>query len=156
VAQELRNRIAEILERHVRDPRLELLTVTDLELSPDFSFARVFYRTPGDREATARALRKAKPFLRRRLGEGLALRRIPELDFRWDSSPDRGARVEEILAEIAAESEERRSRAKMEASREGCPERRAARRSRAKMEASREGCPERRAARRSRAKIEDS
>jgi ribosome-binding factor A len=103
VAQELRNRIAEILERHVRDPRLELLTVTDLELSPDFSFARVFYRTPGDREATARALRKAKPFVRRRLGEGLALRRIPELDFRWDPSPDRGARVEEILAEIAAE-----------------------------------------------------
>lgn len=106
VAQELMGRIAEVLERDVQDPRLELLTLTGLELSADWSFARVYYRTHEDPEAVARALAKAKRFLRRKLAEDLPLRRVPELDFRWDPSPDRAARVEQILEELASEREQ--------------------------------------------------
>jgi ribosome-binding factor A len=107
VAQELRDRIAEILTRQVRDPRLELMTVTALEISPDLSFARVFYRTLGDRDAADRALRKAKPFIRRHLAEGLPLRRVPELDFRWDESADQAERVDRILDDLAREREQK-------------------------------------------------
>lgn len=110
VAQELRDRIAQILTREVRDPRLELMTVTGLDISPDLSFARVFYRTLGDREAADRALRKAKPFIRRHLAEGLPLRRVPELDFRWDESADRAERVDRILEDLARERERKGAR----------------------------------------------
>jgi ribosome-binding factor A len=102
-AQEIRDRLARVLAHRVRDPRLELVTLTDVELSPDFSFARVYYRPMGDPEAAQRALEHAKPFIRRGLAEGLKLRRVPELDFRLDGTPEKAARVEEILEELEHE-----------------------------------------------------
>ena len=79
VGREFRQRLANILERRVSDPRLRRVTVIEVRSAPDASFARVFYRTLGDREEAAQALDKAKPFIRRCLAEGLRLRRVPEL-----------------------------------------------------------------------------
>jgi len=107
VARELRDRLAEILEARVSDPRLEGLSVVEVRPSPDLSFARVFYRTWQDPEEADAAIQHAKPFIRRCLGDGLSLRRVPELDFRLDPSAEAGARVEEVLKEIAAERERR-------------------------------------------------
>ena len=101
LASDLAQRIARILATRVSDPRLEGVTVVNVDAAPDGSFARVFYRTFGDQEAAAEALAKAKPYIRRRLGEGLRLRRVPELDFRYDPSQAQGARVDEILRELA-------------------------------------------------------
>lgn len=103
VAHDLRNRIAEILERRTNDPRLRQITITGVEISPDFSSARVFYRAQEDPQEVAAALDKALGFIRRRLAEGLPLRRVPELHFLLDVSLERGARVEQVLREIAAE-----------------------------------------------------
>ena len=110
VAQELRDRIADVLHRHVRDPRLELLTVTEVEVSPDFALARVYYRALRDAAGVEQALEKARPFIRRRLAAELTLRRVPELVFRPDPTPERAARVEEILEELRAEREGREGR----------------------------------------------
>jgi ribosome-binding factor A len=101
VAQELRGRIAEIV-RELSDPRLELATIVDVEVSPDLSFARAFFHAP-DPDAAAQALDHAKPFVRRQLAARVRLRRVPELDFRLDASLERGARVDRILDELAAE-----------------------------------------------------
>ena len=103
VAQELRDRLAEIVSRELADPRLALTTIVDVELSPDLSFARAYFRAAGDPEAAAAALEHAKPFVRRRLAQRVRLRRVPELDFRLDASLEQGARVEKILSELAAE-----------------------------------------------------
>ncbi len=103
-AQEVRASLAEIVERHARDPRLGLVTIVDVEMSPDLSFARVYYRTLGDPEETHRALAKAKPFIRRRLAEASKRKRVPELDFRLDRSFEGGARVDRILREVEEES----------------------------------------------------
>ena len=103
VAHELRNRIAEIVGRRVRDPRLELVAITDVEVSPDLSYARVFYRSSQDSQETARAFAAANAFIRRHLAAEVALRRVPELDFRRDTSVEQGARIEELLDEIAEE-----------------------------------------------------
>ena len=100
VARDLRERLARILTEKIRDPRLQGVTLLDLKVSPDFSFARVFYRVMGDAEEAAQALDKAKPYIRRRLGQGLKLRRVPELDFRLDRTVEQAERIEEILDEI--------------------------------------------------------
>jgi ribosome-binding factor A len=105
-AHGVRDRIAAILGSDVRDPRLQGVGVTAVELAPDSSFARVFYRVLGDRAAAASGLEQAKPFIRRRLAEGIALRRVPELDFRLDESVDRGERIDQILRELRDERDE--------------------------------------------------
>ena len=106
LGHELTQRLAQILEHRVSDPRLRGLVIVDVTAAPDASFARVYYRTLGDREQAAQALDKAKPYIRRLLAEELPLRRVPELDFRYDPAADSGARVDEILREIAEESHE--------------------------------------------------
>lgn len=104
-AHELRDRLAAILSTRVSDPRLREVTITGVEVSPDFSFARVFFRTLGDRAVVEAALARAKSFFRRQLADVLAARRVPELDFRLDESIDEAARVEEILRELRDERE---------------------------------------------------
>src|SRR5262245_26127600 len=103
VARDMRDRLAEVVASRVRDPRLATLTLIEVKPAPDLSFARVFYRCADDcRDDAAQALRKATPFLRRCLAETLSLRRVPELDFRFDPTLDSAARVDAILGELAA------------------------------------------------------
>ena len=104
-AHRVRDCIAAILGSDVRDPRLQGVSVTAVDLAPDASFARVFYRVLGEREEAKSALDQAKPFIRRCLAQRIALRRVPELDFRLDESVDRGERIDQILREIRDERE---------------------------------------------------
>jgi len=109
LSQEIHARLAEIVRERTGDPRLELLAITDVKVAPDASFARVFYRTLGDRDEAAAALEKAKPYLRRRLAGELTVRRVPELDFRPDDTIERADRVEGVLRELARERAEKES-----------------------------------------------
>jgi ribosome-binding factor A len=101
VGKEMRQELASILSQRVSDPRLAGLMVMEVRPSPDLSFARVFYRTLGDREEVSAALEKAKPYIRRCLAETSRRRVVPQLEFRFDESVDRAARVEDILDELA-------------------------------------------------------
>jgi ribosome-binding factor A len=67
LAQEILARLATILRERTGDPRLELLSLVEVKVAHDASFARIFYRALGDRADTVAALEKAKPYLRRRL-----------------------------------------------------------------------------------------
>jgi ribosome-binding factor A len=100
VAHEIRSRLAEILEKRIEDPRLRDVKVTGVKASSDLSFARVFFLTSGDRAEAQKAFERAKPFVRRCLGEQMRLRRVPDLDFRIDESLDNAQRIEEILREL--------------------------------------------------------
>lgn len=109
VARDLRNRLAQIIEQRVEDPRLRGVTITGVKASADFSYLRVFFRTLGDREQATQAFNQAKPFIRRCLGDGSRLRRVPELDFRIDKSLDSAARIDEILKELETQRAASRS-----------------------------------------------
>ena len=105
LAQEIHGRLATILRERTQDPRLELVSITEVKVAPDATFARVFYRTLGDREEADAALEKAKPYLRRCLAGELHVRRVPELDFRADDALDRAERLDSVLKDIARERE---------------------------------------------------
>lgn len=80
------------------------ITITHVKVSPDLQVARVYYTTLGDeaaRKATAKALHRAGPFLRRQIGTRVRLRRVPELQFTFDESVERGERIEQLLRDIA-------------------------------------------------------
>lgn len=103
LAQEIRARLAEILRERVGDPRLEGLSIVEVRVAPDASFARAFWTTLGEADAAAEALEKAKPYIRRCLAGELHVRRVPELDFRQDDTARRAGRVESVLRELERE-----------------------------------------------------
>lgn len=100
LGEQIRMEVSEILARQVHDPGIGFVTVTRVRVTEDLLQARVYYTTLDDRRQTARALDRARPFVRRSLGQRLRLRRVPELTFAFDESIAHQARVEELLQEI--------------------------------------------------------
>jgi ribosome-binding factor A len=109
VAEQLRLHLTNALSRELADPRLISLVVTNVDVPPDLSFARVSVRLmvgdddPKQREAAVSTLQRAARRLRSSLAPRLGLRRVPELRFEYDAGHDATRRVEELLAEIARE-----------------------------------------------------
>jgi ribosome-binding factor A len=105
VADQIRSELATLLAREVHDPGIGFVTLTRVQVSADLQLARVLYTTLGDDKARAlsgRALERAAPFLRRRLGSRLRLKRTPELRFVYDDSIAGQDRIEQILNELRA------------------------------------------------------
>jgi ribosome-binding factor A len=106
VAQQMRREVASILERDLRDPRLQdrWVSVTDVEVSPDLAMARIYVSVlegGPSRDQALEALQSAAGFVRHELAHRLGLREMPEIRFLLDTSIERGARVEEILRKLA-------------------------------------------------------
>ncbi len=103
VGDQIRVELGDLLARHVRDPGLGFVTITHVQTTRDLQIARVYYTSLGDasnRRDTARALRRAAPFLRRQIGKRLRLRRVPEIEFRFDESIERQNRIEQLLRDL--------------------------------------------------------
>ena len=104
VAHKMRREIADILENRLRDPRLgSMVSITDVEVTQDLSFARVYVSTlhgGAERERLLETLNSAAGFVRHELRPRLGLREVPEVRFVFDESMERGARVDEILRKI--------------------------------------------------------
>ncbi len=99
----LREEISRLLRHEVKDARVGMVTVSEVEVTADLKYANVYVQAPGgeDRKAEALAgLKSAAGFLRSRLGRELRLRRIPELRFVIDRAPERAARIAELLEEV--------------------------------------------------------
>jgi ribosome-binding factor A len=111
VGDQIRQELSEILARgEVHDPGIGFITLTRVQVSPDLQLARVFYTTLGDEKArkdTARALDRATSFLRRQVGGRLRLRRVPELEFRFDESIQHQDRIEQILRDLHEQEAQR-------------------------------------------------
>ena len=106
VGDQIRAEIADLLSREVHDPGIGFLTITRVDVTSDLQQARVYYTTLGDAQArkeSSRALVRAAPFLRRQIGRRLRLKRVPELEFFFDESIEKGDRIERIIQEISAE-----------------------------------------------------
>ncbi|MBA3689256.1 MAG: 30S ribosome-binding factor RbfA [Chloroflexi bacterium] len=100
---QIRQELMDLLQREMKDPRLGFATITRVETAPDLGHARVWVSVLGtdrERERTMGALRVATPWLRRKLGERLSLRHVPELTVREDDSTASGDRVLRILQEL--------------------------------------------------------
>jgi len=104
VGAELHRELALILRDEVRDPRLNQVTIQEVRVVRDLSHARVFF-TLMDRDQarkTEQALNKAASFLRRRLGEVVKLRTIPQLHFEYDQSLEHGLRLSSLIDKAVA------------------------------------------------------
>jgi len=104
----IREEIAQIVGYELEDPRLTMVTVTDVRLSNDKRDARVYVTVAGDEkehELALAALKHAAPYVRKQLGLTLNLPRTPELHFVRDRVEEEGERVDQLLQEIEREWE---------------------------------------------------
>jgi ribosome-binding factor A len=108
VSSLMRHEISQLLQRQVKDPRLSnFVAVTEVSLSPDLRYAKVFVSCMGseeEKQTTLSGLMAASSFLRSQLAKRLRLRRIPELSFQWDDSIERGNHLLQLIDEISADS----------------------------------------------------
>jgi ribosome-binding factor A len=110
VAQMVQQLLGEIFARGMRDPRIGLVTITGVKMSPDLREARVYWAVHGDaeqRQHTAKGLDNARGFLRREVGRELKLRVVPDLHFTYDEAIDRGERIELLIRQVHAEADGR-------------------------------------------------
>ena len=103
VSDLIRTHLTNLLDRKVNDPRLEMITITDIVVTPDAARADVHFSVLGgvEEQAAAQAgLNSAAGWLRRELGRRLRLRNTPELVFHYDPSLERGEHIAGILKEL--------------------------------------------------------
>lgn len=98
----VRQMIAELLLRRVKDPRVSDVSIIDVKLSKDYSVAKILYNIVGggDSEEVQKGLDSCKRYIRSQLKQNLRLRVIPELIFIYDVSLDRAMAIEELLQKI--------------------------------------------------------
>jgi ribosome-binding factor A len=108
ISDRIQEELSVLFQREVSDPRLVMLTVTDVEVDRELAFATVFVTATGGEERmeeVLRALDGAGGFLRRELASRIHLRSFPRLRFRWDFSQERGTRIDELLDMLSSEDE---------------------------------------------------
>jgi ribosome-binding factor A len=103
----LRREISELIQHHLRDPRLaEFITVTDVETSADLKYAKIYVSCISGQQEEAKVLavlNAAAGHLRSELAKKVRLRHTPELSFHWDNSIERGDRILRLLDQVSAE-----------------------------------------------------
>jgi ribosome-binding factor A len=103
----LRDEISSIISRDLKDPRLAaMVSVTEVDVSPDFGQAVVFVSLLGNAvEETFKALQSSAPYVHHELRSRLSLRRTPQITFRRDDSLERGARLTKLINEVTHQAD---------------------------------------------------
>lgn len=97
--------ISMIIETEVKNELLKSVNITDVEITNDLSFAKVYFRLLDDskKDEVIKSLKKASPFIRKCLSERVDIRHTPELKFLYDESIEYGENIEHILENINKE-----------------------------------------------------
>ena len=107
INDQLREEISDLVLHEMKDPRIGgLITITEVDVAPDFMNAKVFVSvmgSPEEKKSTMKALTAASGFLQRELRRRLTIRRTPELAFVPDESMEHGARILNLLNQAPKE-----------------------------------------------------
>lgn len=99
VADTIQKELSLLLYQKVSDPRLSKVHITDVEVSSDLAYAKIYVHIDDDKEQALQVLNKARSFFRKQLAPLLKLRLMPDLKFQIDNSQEQYQRIESLLAE---------------------------------------------------------
>ena len=107
VAEQVRRDLADLIQSELKDPRVGMISLTAVELTPDYAHAKVFFTTLDAEhlDEVQRGLKRASGFLRRELGRRIHIHTLPELHFIYDNSLERGASMSLLIDKAAALSD---------------------------------------------------
>jgi ribosome-binding factor A len=105
VAEQIQRELAELIQLEVKDPRVGMVTLTDVEVTPDYSHAKVYFTLLNQGhplDETLEGLNRAAGYLRSQLAHRMRLRVMPQLHFVFDSSVERGVQLSHLIEEAVA------------------------------------------------------
>jgi len=104
IGAEMRRELSNLIRDEVKDPRLGMVTIQEVRVTRDLSHAKVYFTVMDQDQAkqTGKILERAAGFLRRRLGDALTLRTIPQLHFLYDTSIEDGLRLSSLIDKAVA------------------------------------------------------
>jgi ribosome-binding factor A len=102
VADLIQRELSDLLRREVRDPKVGMITLTSVDVSPDLSHAKVFFTLleKEKKDETTRGLQRAASFLRSQLSKRMSMYTTPELRFVYDESVERGDRLSRLIDSV--------------------------------------------------------
>jgi ribosome-binding factor A len=105
MADQIQKDIMSILRTKVKDPRISWVTVNDVEVTNDYSVAKIYYSVlqTEQRDGIAKALESAKGYIRSELSKGLTTYTVPQLKFIFDESLERGSHILSLISKVADE-----------------------------------------------------
>ncbi|MCL2590974.1 MAG: 30S ribosome-binding factor RbfA [Betaproteobacteria bacterium] len=106
VAEQIRRELAELIQQDVKNPKVSFVSLTDVELTPDYAHAKIFFTAMGGTGAIPEileGLRHASGFLRRELGKRIRIHTLPELHFHYDRSVEEGSRLSKLIDQTVRE-----------------------------------------------------
>ncbi|UCV30045.1 30S ribosome-binding factor RbfA [Ferribacterium limneticum] len=108
VAEQVRRDLADLIRTELKDPRVGMISLTAVELTPDYAHAKIFFATLNSEhlEEIERGLKRAAGFLRRELGKRIHIHTLPELHFVYDSSIERGTSLSLLIDQANALSDQ--------------------------------------------------
>ena len=105
IAEQIRRELAEVIRTELRDPRVGMISLTDVQVSPDYAHAKIFFSSLAGSdtlESVQEGLEKAAGFLRSELGKRISIHMTPQLHFVFDESLERGAQLSKLISEAVA------------------------------------------------------
>lgn len=103
----IRQELSDLIQHQAKDPRLGMLvSITEVDTAADLKYARIFISgicTPEEQEQMLNGLASASGYFRNELAQRIRLRHIPELDFRWDDSIEKGTHILELIDRVAGD-----------------------------------------------------
>jgi len=108
VAEQVRRDLADLIQNELKDPRVGMISLTAVELTPDYAHAKVFFTTLDAEhlEEVERGLKRSAGFLRRELGRRIHIHTLPELHFIYDNSLERGSSLSQLIDKASALSDQ--------------------------------------------------
>ena len=113
IAEQVQRELSDIIRLELKDPRVGMITITDVEVTPDNANARVYFTRLGEAsriDEAAAGLQHAAGYLRSQLAQRLKVRVVPQLHFEYDASVERGIRVSQLIDAALAEDTKRKKR----------------------------------------------
>ena len=111
IGQQLQQELAMVLQRDMKDPRIGMVTVNEVDVSRDLSFAKVFVtffdEDPEQIQTKLEALTKASGYIRSLVAGRMKLRVMPELKFEYDSSLVEGMRMSNLVTEVVTKDKQK-------------------------------------------------
>jgi ribosome-binding factor A len=115
IAEQVQRELSDIIRVELKDPRVGMITITDVEMTPDNAHAKVFFTVLGQQpriDEAAAGLQHAAGYLRSELAQRIKIRVMPQLHFEYDASVERGIRLSQLIDAAVADDAKRKRRKK--------------------------------------------
>jgi ribosome-binding factor A len=105
VAEQIQRELADLLQFEVKDPRVSMVTITEVEVTGDLAHAKIYYSVAENTPELVTGLQKTSGFLRSQLSKRMLMRTVPQLHFVHDASIERGMHLSRLIDDAVAQQQ---------------------------------------------------